>query len=117
MPTRGLGAAEAKVTGTRPERIFIPPPPSRRAPTDTGLVLFHPWGPPGRARTGPPEGELQDPSQASADDLGRQMARRVGRQREAHVPCQDDTQKYIPVIAGCQWRCQREMPCVFLDTL
>ncbi|CAN0472488.1 unnamed protein product [Rangifer tarandus platyrhynchus] len=45
------------------------------------------------------------------------MARRVGRQREAHVPCQDDTQKYIPVIAGCQWRCQREMPCVFLDTL
>ena len=88
-----------------PPRAFpLPPPPSRKASGDKGLFPLTPWRQPGRARTRTPPREAQDPSQSSADDLGRQMARRMGRQIEAPAPCQDDTQKYIPVITGCQ-RC------------
>lgn len=75
-----------------------------QSPAGEGLAPARPCKEPGRARTSTPAREAEDPSQWSADNLGRQMARRMGRQIEASAPCQDDTQKYIPVIAGCQWR-------------
>lgn len=114
MPTLGLGAAKAKVTLGSP-RAHGPHPifSQQNSLLKRGSSLLAPGGSgPQEDKHPSKEGSGSEP--VGADDLGRQMARRMGRQIEAPAPCQDDTQKYIPIIAGCQWRVSaRCRVCVF----
>lgn len=89
-----------EVTLSFPQRPPSPTSSQQNSQADKGLLPSRPLK---AARPSTPAREAQDPSQSSAKNLGRQMARRMGRQIEAPAPCQDDTQKYIPVITGCQW--------------
>lgn len=105
--TCGLGAPEVRKWSWAFTRNLLPslsfkiqhlPLPLKASSSSLPLRGIWDW-----ARTSTPAREAQDGSQWSTDNLGRQMAGRMGRQIEAPAPCQDDTQKYIPVITGCQW--------------
>ena len=59
MPTRGLRAAEAKVTLASARALPHPTPPSRRAPADTRLVPSAPGGRQAERGQGPQRGSFR----------------------------------------------------------